>query len=80
MINIVDNSQIRTYSGSLTTPPCDESVSWFVVENPLAVAVSQFNKMKKIMKFNARYTQNDHFLREAENLLELAKEKFPSTA
>ena len=71
---------MRTYDGSLTTPPCDESVSWYVVEKPLAVTVSQFNKMKKIMKFNARYTQNDHYRREAENLLELSKERFPATS
>ncbi|CUS08688.1 unnamed protein product [Tuber aestivum] len=71
--NIVDNSHIRSYPGSLTTPPCSEGVSWYVVEEPLAVTVKQFNKMKKIMKFNSRITQNDYSSPPKENLLALGK-------
>jgi len=46
------------YSGSLTTPPCTEDVSWTVSCAPLTVDVDTFNAFKKNMKFNARYTQN----------------------
>ena len=34
------NSQtFATYSGSLTTPPCSEGVSWFVAEKPIALSL-----------------------------------------
>ncbi|PUU79700.1 alpha carbonic anhydrase [Tuber borchii] len=72
--NIVDNSHIRSYPGSLTTPPCSEDVSWYVVEEPLAITVKQFNKMKEIMKFNSRFTQNDYSNPPKENLLALVKQ------
>ncbi|KAG0641808.1 alpha carbonic anhydrase [Tuber brumale] len=71
--NIVDNSRIRSYPGSLTTPPCSEEVSWYVVEEPLGITVKQLNKMKKIMKFNSRVTQNDYANPPRENLLALGK-------
>ncbi|PWW73256.1 carbonic anhydrase [Tuber magnatum] len=71
--NIVDNSHIRSYSGSLTTPPCSEEVSWYVVEEPLAITVKQFNKMRKIIKFNSRVTQNDYANPPKENLLALCE-------
>ena len=31
------------YSGSLTTPPCYESVIWTVFENPIPISSSQVN-------------------------------------
>ena len=46
------------YSGSLTTPPCSDGVIWLVAQKPLPVNVKTFLGFKKIMKFNARYTQN----------------------
>jgi carbonic anhydrase len=55
----IQSSEVYTYDGSLTTPPCSEAVAWFVVEEPLAVSVEQYKSFKEIMKFNSRYTQND---------------------
>ncbi|KAK0654744.1 alpha carbonic anhydrase [Cercophora newfieldiana] len=46
------------YSGSLTTPPCSEGVSWTVSTKPLQVDFKAFNAFKEVLKFNARYTQN----------------------
>ncbi|KAG0129196.1 alpha carbonic anhydrase [Tuber indicum] len=69
--NIVDNSHVRSYPGSLTTPPCSEEVSWYVVEEPLSITVKQLSKMRKIMKFNSRVTQNDYANPPRENLLAL---------
>lgn len=47
------------YSGSLTTPPCSEGVSWTVSAEPIQVDAKAFNAFKEVLKFNARYTQNN---------------------
>lgn len=48
---------VYTYSGSLTTPPCTEEVSWFVSEAPLTISAKQFKQLNKAMGFNSRFTQ-----------------------
>jgi carbonic anhydrase len=54
----VATSDILQYSGSLTTPPCAEGVTFLVVKDPLPVSVADFNAIKKIVKFNSRFIQN----------------------
>ena len=58
MNNIVENG-VYTYTGSLTTPPCTEEVTWFVSMAPLPISVGSYEKLKKVLRFNSRYTQND---------------------
>lgn len=55
----VERSKIHQYSGSLTTPPCSEGVAWNVVGRPLNIDVATYRKVKKVMGYNARYTQSD---------------------
>ncbi|KAJ5776110.1 uncharacterized protein N7511_001121 [Penicillium nucicola] len=63
------------YSGSLTTPPCTEHVSWFISAKPLSLSVKNYNAVKHVLKFNSRYTQNTPG---QDNLLEVAACQIPA--
>jgi carbonic anhydrase len=45
-----------TYSGSLTTPPCTESVRWVVLKQPLQISKAQIASFKSVFPMNARPT------------------------
>lgn len=46
------------YDGSLTTPPCSESVKWFVMSTPIELSAEQIAKFRAIIKGNNRPTQS----------------------
>ena len=46
-----------TYTGSLTTPPCSEGVTWLVLKTPVEVSNAQIQKFAHIYKNNARPIQ-----------------------
>lgn len=48
------------YSGSLTTPPCSENVSWFILEHPIEASGEQIRFFQKFIEHNARPTQKMH--------------------
>ncbi|KAH6971990.1 alpha carbonic anhydrase [Ilyonectria destructans] len=52
------SNPIYHYSGSLTTPPCSESVEWIISTKPLHIDEFTYNKVKSVVNFNSRYTQN----------------------
>jgi carbonic anhydrase len=45
------------YFGSLTTPPCSETVTWMVFQEPVEVSPSQVTLFKNIFPLNARPVQ-----------------------
>jgi carbonic anhydrase len=45
------------YAGSLTTPPCSEGVSWFVLKDPVTVGEDQLSAFTKKVTANARPVQ-----------------------
>ncbi len=52
------------YDGSLTTPPCSEIVSWYVMDHPIEISKAQADEMHEIMHDNFRPVQpiNDRVL------------------
>ena len=45
------------YSGSLTTPPCSEGVSWFVMATPVEASAAQLTALHEIIGGNVRPVQ-----------------------
>jgi carbonic anhydrase len=48
------------YNGSLTTPPCSENVTWFVLEEPIEVSEKQVKYFQRYIDHNARPVQEQH--------------------
>jgi carbonic anhydrase len=60
-INAVDllpaNKGYYTFAGSLTTPPCSEQVTWFVLKTPVQVSADEIARFAKSYPMNARPVQ-----------------------
>ncbi len=60
-INVADllpkDHAYYSFSGSLTTPPCSEDVSWFVLREPSVVSAGQIAQFARRYPMNARPTQ-----------------------
>jgi len=52
-----DNKGYYLYAGSLTTPPCSEDVTWFVLKAPVQVSSAQLERFAKFYPMNARPVQ-----------------------
>lgn len=49
-----ENKSYYHYSGSLTTPPCSEIVSWYILQNPIEASKEQIAKFSEILNDNFR--------------------------
>jgi carbonic anhydrase len=47
------NPGYMTYPGSLTTPPCSESVTWYVMEDAIQVSVDQLRAFRQALELSA---------------------------
>jgi carbonic anhydrase len=48
------NKSYYLYNGSLTTPPCSEVVTWYVLKTPIEASKEQLEKFSKILDNNYR--------------------------
>jgi carbonic anhydrase len=51
-------SDVFSYAGSLTTPPCSEGVNWYVLSEPVKVSRSQITQLENIYSENNRAPQD----------------------
>jgi len=51
------NHAYYTFVGSLTTPPCSEGVTWFVLQHPTGVSNDEVARFAKLYPNNARPVQ-----------------------
>ncbi|UVT20830.1 MAG: carbonic anhydrase family protein [Nitrospira sp.] len=57
----MDSEHVFIYAGSLTTPPCSEGVSWYILSEPLRVAPVQIEQLGKFYSSNSRIVQNTNY-------------------
>jgi len=56
--NILPNDHgYYTFPGSLTTPPCSENVTWYVLRQPVTVSAEEIEQFSKLYRNDARPTQ-----------------------
>lgn len=53
-----------TYKGSLTTPPCNEVVTWVIFPNPVPISFRQMNVFRKLSSSDGRLVDNYRKLQE----------------
>ncbi len=52
-----DKAAYYTFTGSLTTPPCSEGVTWYVLKTPTSISNTEVARFARLYPMNARPTQ-----------------------
>jgi hypothetical protein len=50
-----EKENLYTYRGSLTTPPCSEIVTWFVVNQPQQISREQVSQINSLYRNNTKF-------------------------
>lgn len=58
LVNHLTTTPLMNYTGSLTTPPCTEGITFLITQHPMPINVATYNSIKSVIKFNSRFTQN----------------------
>jgi carbonic anhydrase len=58
-LNLPENRDYFTYEGSLTTPPCSESVLWYIFKTPITISLEQVKQLKELMPINNYRDEQD---------------------
>jgi carbonic anhydrase len=58
LVNHLQTTPLFQYTGSLTTPPCAEGLTFLVTAVPMPINVPTYRALKSVVKFNSRFTQN----------------------
>lgn len=58
VVDAINQMPFYTYTGSLTTPPCAEGITFMVSTQALPLQVDMYNRLKAVMGFNSRHIQN----------------------
>ena len=51
------NKDYYTFKGSLTTPPCTENVTWYVLKTPVLISAEEIARFARYYPMNARPVQ-----------------------
>ncbi|KAJ4988735.1 carbonic anhydrase [Stagonosporopsis vannaccii] len=54
---VTELTEFWTYKGSLTSPPCEEGIRWFVARTVMYVGVEQMREVLHVSTFSARVEQ-----------------------
>lgn len=57
----VNRNDFYRYQGSLTTPPCSESVTWIILRSPLDMGRRQINRLRDLRDANCRATISNNW-------------------
>lgn len=59
LVDLLKAGSFQRYTGSLTTPPCSESVEWSVATEKLLLSKATYQAARDVIGFNARYPQGN---------------------
>ncbi|KAG8673763.1 hypothetical protein FPOAC2_07234 [Fusarium poae] len=58
IVSLLNAGEFQSYSGSLTTPPCSEGVTWLVSTQKVSIPTKTYLKARSVIGYNARFPQN----------------------
>lgn len=67
LLGDLNTSDFYTYKGSLTTPECNEAVTWTVFAQPLPISLSDISKLWILQDSNGNLIRNNYRTLQARN-------------